>query len=101
MVVAESRYIAEDALDDIEVELEPLPAVVDLEAALAPGAALVHEDLGSNIAAQVPQTKGDYAQRGRERRTWSSRAASATTAALRRAIENRGVVAQWDARASR
>src|SRR5207244_13054637 len=36
MVVAESRYLAEDALDDIVVEADSLPAVVDLEAALAP-----------------------------------------------------------------
>ena len=40
MVVAESRYLAEDAAADIVVDVEPLPAVVDLEAALAPGAPL-------------------------------------------------------------
>jgi CO/xanthine dehydrogenase Mo-binding subunit len=34
LVVAESRYIAEDALQDIVVEMEPLDAVVDLEKAL-------------------------------------------------------------------
>ena len=34
VVIAQSRYIAEDALDDIDVDLEPLPAVVDLEKAL-------------------------------------------------------------------
>ena len=39
MVVAESRYLAEDALDDIVVDVEPLPAVVDLEAALRAGRA--------------------------------------------------------------
>ena len=39
IVVAESRYIAEDALDDIVVDLETLPAVVDLEAALEKGSA--------------------------------------------------------------
>jgi CO/xanthine dehydrogenase Mo-binding subunit len=50
VVVADSRYLAEDALPLIEVEYEPLPAVVDPEAALAEGAALVHESLGSNLA---------------------------------------------------
>ncbi|HEU5439945.1 MAG TPA: xanthine dehydrogenase family protein molybdopterin-binding subunit [Ktedonobacterales bacterium] len=49
-VVAESRYIAEDARDLIEVEYEPLAPVVDPEAALEPGAALVHDALGSNLA---------------------------------------------------
>ncbi|HEV7790636.1 MAG TPA: molybdopterin cofactor-binding domain-containing protein, partial [Pseudonocardia sp.] len=50
IVVADSRYLAEDALPLIEVEYEPLPAVVDPEAALAEGAPLVHESLGSNLA---------------------------------------------------
>ena len=40
MVVAESRYIAEDALRDVVVDIDPLDAVVDLEAALAAGAPL-------------------------------------------------------------
>ena len=48
VVIAESRYLAEDALADIVVEFEPLPAVVGLEEALAPEAALVHDDLESN-----------------------------------------------------
>ena len=39
VVVAESRYVAEDALELIEVEYEPLPPVVDVAEALAPGAA--------------------------------------------------------------
>jgi CO/xanthine dehydrogenase Mo-binding subunit len=60
LVVAVSRYVAEDALVDIEVDYEALPAVVDLEKALEPGASLVHEDVGSNLAAYVPQKKGDY-----------------------------------------
>ena len=47
MVVAESRYIAEDALADIVVDLEPLPAVVDLERALSPEAPRLHEHLES------------------------------------------------------
>ena len=61
MVVAESRYLAEDALEHMVVEVEPLPAVAGLEAALLPGAPLVHEQFGTNLAAQVHQRKGDYA----------------------------------------
>ena len=53
MVVAESRYLAEDALGDIVVDLEPLGVVTDLEAALAPGAPRVHDDLDSNVAATL------------------------------------------------
>jgi aerobic carbon-monoxide dehydrogenase large subunit len=59
LVVAVSRYVAEDALEDIEVDYEPLGAAVDLEASLAPGAPLVHDDVGSNLAAHVVQRKGD------------------------------------------
>src|SRR6266852_4895476 len=99
IVIAESRYIAEDALDDIDVELEQLPAVVDLERGLSAGSALVHEDLGSNISAHVRQTKGNYA----------AAAAKADRIIKRRfhyehgissPIETRGVVAQWNARAN-
>ena len=98
MVVAESRYLAEDALDDIVVDAEPLPVVVDLEAALADGAPRVHEHLPSNVAAHAIQRKGDYARTKErahtviKRRFRYDRGASA-------AIENRAVVAQWDPRA--
>jgi len=50
IVVADSRYIAEDALSLIDVEYEPLRPVVDPERALEDGAPLVHEDLGTNLA---------------------------------------------------
>src|SRR3981081_4003636 len=60
VIVAESRYIAEDALDDIEVDLDILPAAVDIEAGLGKTSPHVHDDLGSNIAAHVRQAKGDY-----------------------------------------
>jgi carbon-monoxide dehydrogenase large subunit len=95
MVVAESRYLAEDAAEQIVVDYEPLPAVVDLEAAMAPDAPLVHEDVGSNMAAHVIQTKGDY-DRARaqadviiKRRFLYDRGTAAP-------MEGRGVVAQFD-----
>jgi carbon-monoxide dehydrogenase large subunit len=97
VVIAESRYIAEDALDDILVELEALPVIVDIEAALKTGATPVHDDLGSNVASHARQIKGDY----------RSAAAKAALVLKRRfhyehgmssPIETRGVVAQWDAR---
>ncbi len=44
-VVAEDRYAARDALELIEVEYEPLDAVVDARTALAPGAPLIRDDL--------------------------------------------------------
>src|SRR5574341_773309 len=47
-VVAQSPYIAADALDLIEVDYEPLPAVVDARKATEPGASLVHDDIPNN-----------------------------------------------------
>lgn len=100
VVVAASRYIAEDALDDIVVDYEPLPAVVDLERALEPGAPLVHEDVGSNVAAHVVQRKGDYAA-ARARADVVIRRRIVYDRGTAAAIENRGVVAEWDRRAQR
>ena len=48
VVVARDRASAVDALEAIEVDYEPLPVVLDMEAALADGAPLVHADAGTN-----------------------------------------------------
>src|SRR4249919_2686917 len=48
IVVARDKYAAQDALEAIEVDYEPLPVVLDMEAALADGAALVHPNTESN-----------------------------------------------------
>jgi CO/xanthine dehydrogenase Mo-binding subunit len=61
VVVAESRALAEDAAERVKVDYQPLPAVVDIERAMDESAALVHDDVESNVAAHVLQTKGDYA----------------------------------------
>ena len=58
-VIADDRYIAEDACDLIEVEYDQLPAVVDLESATAEGGPLVHHDVPGNVAAHLLQTVGD------------------------------------------
>jgi len=59
LVIAENRYIAEDALDLIEVEYEPLPVVASLEAASAPDAPLVHEHALGNLCGGLTQGTGD------------------------------------------
>ena len=58
-VVATSESGARDALELIEVDYQPLPAVVDLEAAAADGSALVHEELGTNRSVEASGTAGD------------------------------------------
>src|SRR5262245_27512551 len=58
-VVADSRYVAEDAVDLIDVQYEPLPSVTDLERALEPGSVRVHGDVPANRAPRVVQSTGD------------------------------------------
>ncbi|HUD84947.1 MAG TPA: xanthine dehydrogenase family protein molybdopterin-binding subunit [Xanthobacteraceae bacterium] len=99
VVIAASRYIAEDALADIAVELEPLPAIVDLEKAIEDSSARVHDDVRCNVAAHVRQSRGNYAAarlRAKHviaRRFHYDHGASSP-------IETRGIVVNWDARAN-
>ena len=58
VVIAESRYVAEDALDAIEVTYEPLTAVVDVRDSLR-DEVLIHEENGTNLAAQQTISIGD------------------------------------------
>lgn len=97
MIVADSRYVAEDAIRDVVVDIDPIDAVVDLEKGLAPDAPLIHDHLPSNLAAHVVQRKGDYASaKARadvivKRRFRYDRGVSA-------AIENRAVAVEWNAK---
>jgi 2-furoyl-CoA dehydrogenase large subunit len=59
VVVATSRYIAEDALDLIELDYEPLPVVMETVAALAANAQVLHEGLRSNVASDRSFRYGD------------------------------------------
>jgi carbon-monoxide dehydrogenase large subunit len=100
LVVAESRYVAEDALAEIDVQYEPLPPAVDLEIAVGADAPRVHDDLESNLSAHVIQEKGRYEEARQAadvviaRRLLYDRGTAA-------AMENRGVVADWDDRAEK
>ena len=51
VVVARDRYLAEDAAEMVEVDYEPLPAVVDPEKALEPDAPILHEKVGTTSPA--------------------------------------------------
>ena len=52
LVVADSRYVAEDAAELVEVDYDPLPAVIDAATA-ADDPTLVHPELGSNVAVHI------------------------------------------------
>ncbi len=95
MVVAESRYAAEDAAERIRVDYEFLPAVVGIEAART-AAHLVHDDVPGNVAARMVQETGDAdaaidaAPHSLELELWIERSASMP-------MEGKGVLATWDA----
>jgi carbon-monoxide dehydrogenase large subunit len=60
-VLAESRAAAEDGVAALQVEFEPLPAQLDMETALAPGAVVIHPELGDNLVFTRTAEKGDVA----------------------------------------
>jgi carbon-monoxide dehydrogenase large subunit len=94
-VVATSRHVAEDAVELIEIEYEPLPHVSDVISALEPGAPVIHpEVLDSNLLVSNPQGSGDVEARFAEAdvvvegRFVINRVTGLT-------MECRAVVAQW------
>lgn len=94
-IVAEDRYVAEDAAELVLVDYEPLLAVIDLEAALAKQTVRVHDDMASNLAASLNVQTGnvDAAFAGAacivKERLQIQRGAG-------QAMETRGVVAYWN-----
>ncbi len=59
VVVAESRYQAQDAAEQVSPELDPLPGVGDVPSAIAQGAPNVHSDMKSNVARKASTKYGD------------------------------------------
>ena len=58
-VVAESRYLAEDALELIGIDYDPLPGVIDREVAARLGSPLLHEDAKTNVLVAREFKRGD------------------------------------------
>jgi len=93
-VVAESRYLAEDAADLVEVDYEPLPAVVTPEVSVL-AEHLVHAGVPGNVAADVTQVVGDpdgalaAAPHRLQRRLRIERSAA-------QPLEARAIWARWD-----
>lgn len=95
MVVAENRYIAEDACAAIYVDSDPLPVVSDLDTALDPDAPLVHEDIGTNLATHVVQERGSFKE-ARAKADFCLKERMVIDRCIGGAIENRGFVANYD-----
>jgi carbon-monoxide dehydrogenase large subunit len=95
VVVARDPYLARDAAELVEVDYDPLDAAIDPEAALEPGAPLVHEQFNSNLAGEMahPSPAIDEVMRQADRvirfRIVNQRLAPMP-------LETRGVLARWD-----
>jgi carbon-monoxide dehydrogenase large subunit len=94
--VASSRAEAEDIAQSVVLDLEELPAVVDMLEAMRPGGPLLHEEWGDNVFIEFAEDHGlDEI---------AARAAIKVTREIRTArqcmfpMEGRGVVTYWDAR---
>ncbi|MBM3451302.1 MAG: xanthine dehydrogenase family protein, partial [Armatimonadetes bacterium] len=96
VVAAESPYLAEDAVELIEVDYEPLPAALTIEQALAAAAPRVHDYLPSNhvfnLKHVVPGTDEAFAGAAH---VLADRFSSARVSAV--AMETRGFLTQFDA----
>ena len=97
MVLAESRALAEDAAELVEVDYEPLGVVTDVVAGMEPGAPLIHAEVPGNIGIHFRAGFGDAARalaeadvRVRER--------FHVQRYVGMPMETRGIVAQWDQR---
>jgi CO/xanthine dehydrogenase Mo-binding subunit len=95
LVVAENRYVAEDALELIDVEYAPLGAVIDARASMLSGAPQLHDAVSNNTAAYFQVNVGDVdaafaaSDLVLEQEFTTQRHAAVP-------LETRGLVAEWD-----
>jgi carbon-monoxide dehydrogenase large subunit len=96
MVVADSRYLAEDAVDLLEIDIDPETSVVDPEHAADDGAPVVHPELGSNVLLELPAVETPAVESA------FASAPHVFTETFRQhryacvPMETRGILASWD-----
>jgi carbon-monoxide dehydrogenase large subunit len=96
MVVADSRYVAEDAVELVEIDIEPETPVVDPEHAADDGAPAVHSELGSNVLLELPAVENPAVESA------FASAPHVVTETFRQhryacvPMETRGILASWD-----
>src|SRR2546429_2701315 len=95
MLVAESRELANDALERIELELDPLTVVMDMEQALAEDAALLYPEFGTNHAFRK-ESKHGQVKRAFDRAEVIVKERLVNQRLIPSALEPRGVLAWLD-----
>ena len=99
-VIAETRYVCEDALALIEVDYEVREPAVDVIAATATGAPLVHDNTQSNIACRTVNESGNTARAFKDAEVIIREVLRPERGAAQ-PIETRGVVADYEAKTGR
>ncbi len=97
VVVAETKYQAEDALDAIRVDYRPLPVVIDAEQALKPGAPLLHEEVPGNLNAYIPYGNREAAEQAIADAEVVIQQSIYIPRTINSPIEPRGALGQYDA----
>jgi aerobic carbon-monoxide dehydrogenase large subunit len=97
MVVAETPYIAQDALDLIEVDYEPLPAVTDAKKATEAGAPQLHDNVPDNVSYTWALGNKDECNKAFAEADKVVQLDLVNQRLIATAIEPRAAVAQWDA----
>lgn len=97
VVVAESPYIAADALELIEVDYEPLPAVTDAKKAMEKGAPLVHDEIADNVSYTWSLGNKDELEKALASAHKVIEIDLVNQRLIATALEPRAAVAQWDA----
>ncbi|MFB9235726.1 molybdopterin-dependent oxidoreductase [Plantactinospora siamensis] len=96
LVVARDRYLAEDALDAIEVEIEPVEPAVDPERAAKDNAPLVYPETGSNLCAELASPVRPALRRALAEAPHVVRATCRQQRQANAPLETRGVAALYD-----
>src|SRR3989454_9114029 len=94
-IAAVSRAAADDAAALVDVQYEPLPAVLTPDAALAAGAPLIHPELGDNLLYETRLSAGDADRAfARAHRTWARMFTTGRHTGV--PLEPRGLVADYE-----
>ncbi|MCL4261999.1 MAG: molybdopterin-dependent oxidoreductase [Anaerolineae bacterium] len=96
VVVAENAYIAHDAVDLIEVDYTPLPAVIDAKGTMDAGAPLVHDDVPDNCSFYWPLGDKDATNQAIASADHVVELELINQRLIPNAMEPRACVAQWD-----